>query len=281
MTKGDDLSSPPKQHQKLSFNLKTVSNLTACLLEHHQRHNQTLFTSYAPHFSSKLTQFVFDQYFYLDEKRGVLYVRKRMDREVFCAKVANEAAKLQQSSEAVRLSSSKQHRPPGKKSAASGTVVRFRASASRNGTRRIQKRAATPFSSRGGVGLMFKPSMLLNSKFHDTVNCDCRSERCEVNFRFVAFKEKAATNTYKYVTLKVNINDLNDNTPKFAKNSLYLNVSESFGRDNSGRQADAAAGSITVNRSIAKKSFIYFFLGEVPNQRSHPGFSKKMWKFQI
>jgi hypothetical protein len=240
-TKGND--------PKLSFNLKTVSNLSACLADSfskrqllHPPMSNNSFTSYSTHFSSKVTQFVFDSYFYLDEKSGIVYSKKRIDREVFCAKVASEISKLSD----VRLNKQKWSSPSPTKNK---TIIRFSNKSSRNATSRkkLQKRrAATPslrkHTNTLNPNVVFKPSILINTKFHDTVNCDCRSEKCEINFRFIAFKDsKVAEKTnslsaqpqaYKYLTLKININDLNDNSPKFAKNSLYLNISESFGINN-------------------------------------------------
>ena len=129
---------------------------------------------------------------YLDEKTGVVYSKKRIDREVFCAKVASEASKLADVKLNKQIWSSLSN-----KNKSSG---RLSNKSSRNATshlksvrRKLQKRHATPvrkYTNSLNPSLVFKPSILLNTKFHDSVNCDCKSEKCELNFRFIAFKDK-------------------------------------------------------------------------------------------
>ena len=240
-----DSNADPYADPKLAFNLKTVTNLSACLIEnlnkqrqgiHNNNSSSSPFISFSTHFASKLTQFVFDNYFYLDDKSGILYIKKRIDREIFCAKVGIEIEKLtelklnRQKSSALNLTSLSLNNP-------SHNAAQFRASA----TKKVQKRSSAfiqRYSSNGGISSLFRPSVMMHAKFHDMVNCDCKSEKCEINFRFVAFKDRTnhvsgsgSVNSYKFMNLKVNVNDLNDNSPKFAKNSLHLNISENFGKN--------------------------------------------------
>lgn len=217
--------SSPQADPRLFFNLRHVSNLSQCLTDNTRRNNNNTsspsqFTlSYSTYFTSKLSQFVFDNYFYIDDKLGVLYAKKRIDREVVCAKLESQIGKLAE----VRLNKHK-----SSKSRSGGSKTSY------NGSSTILRSRKT----RSSPSFMFKPAVLLTGakSQHDSVNCDCKSDKCEIGFRFVAFKDRLAqsssSNVYKYLTVKININDLNDNTPKFAKSVLYLNISESFGNQN-------------------------------------------------
>ncbi|CAF0897028.1 unnamed protein product [Brachionus calyciflorus] len=91
--------------------------------------------------------------------------------------------------------------------------------------------------------LIFKSSFAALDNF---VNCDCKINKCEIYFEFVAFKEadldnrikknkkfnqysKWNSHVHRYIGLNVIINDINDNRPKFRKNFLYLNITEHRG----------------------------------------------------
>jgi hypothetical protein len=89
----------------------------------------------------------------------------------------------------------------------------------------------------------------------DSINCDCKHDKCEFRFRFVAFQEEALRsgraernhqhhqprNIFNYhnnhhhnrhhksLMLTIGLKDLNDNLPLFKKNFYYLNISEQIG----------------------------------------------------
>lgn len=71
-----------------------------------------------------------------------------------------------------------------------------------------------------------------------SINCECRSEKCELNFKFIAFREKKANKPkriqqnspdYKYLSLSINVKDVNDQKPTFSRHFTYLNTSEHIG----------------------------------------------------
>ena len=188
--------------------MKIIANLSSCINEQNE-----LYASYSTRLTTRLINVVFSKYFHLDEKNGLVYLRKRMDREKFCVQVNNfkeESASKIKPKLANKLKLSKQ---PNKMNS-------------------LLKRSISsdyPTSSEKS-----------SSRLQDYINCDCESERCEIKFKFIAFKKRSKSNqnemaqnqkkeplsNHKQLSLTIKLNDLNDNNPKFSTAFLYLNTTE-------------------------------------------------------
>jgi hypothetical protein len=162
-----------------------ISNLSECL----RNLNEYNYTSFSAFLGSKEAAKIFETYFDLDASSGLVFQKRRIDRESLCAETSRA---------------------------------------------RID-----PYSS-----------TLDTSAAATTINCDCRSEKCELGFKFIGFKEKSSPSLsslgkrrriqhhfqsnpqeYKYLDLSVHVKDLNDYRPKFHRSFLYLNTSEQFGKE--------------------------------------------------
>lgn len=66
----------------------------------------------------------------------------------------------------------------------------------------------------------------------DSLDCDCRSDKCELRLKFNAFRDYLKKTNHYHLIYTIKINDLNDNLPKFKTNYLYLNISEFIGTNN-------------------------------------------------
>lgn len=181
-----------QQQESNDATLKLITNLNSCL----HTINEHNFTAYSIYIGSNLGKQIFNEYFDLGESNGLVYLKRKIDREILCAK-----------------------------------IKKF------NPERNFDKRQL----------LNNRPSKQHPST-DSTVNCECKSEKCELRFKFVAFKDAPPTQTpssvkrrriqhyhrqntqvYKYISLSININDVNDNRPKFLTNFLHLNISEHIG----------------------------------------------------
>ena len=91
--------------------------------------------------------------------------------------------------------------------------------------------------------LYFKPGHknFLNNKLTDYIDCNCNSLTCEMRLVFVVFSNKqmaksggnkfkkfSNANFPKYIYLTVIVQDSNDNKPKFLRNFLQFNLTESL-----------------------------------------------------
>lgn len=102
------------------------------------------------------------------------------------------------------------------------------------------------------IKLKKKRSLLYNNNFSDAINCDCKSEVCELRFKFVAFPKRKPNRTsrnkapglfsyqynhqrhknnrHKTIIITIAVKDLNDNSPEFKQNYYFLNFSEQIGK---------------------------------------------------
>jgi hypothetical protein len=161
-----------------------LANLSACISEDEIENHYTAFTT---RMSSKLTRAIFEANFFLDEKRGLLYSKNKIDREKICAHVQKLTSVDKRSNEKNHIITSQ----------------------------------------------YLKPKSLADTT-EDSVDCECKSETCELRFKFVAFKDEnkvvsKMSKSFKYLYLTVKINDMNDQKPKFKEKFLYLNISENMG----------------------------------------------------
>lgn len=99
-----------------------------------------------------------------------------------------------------------------------------------------------------------------------TVSCECRSPRCELNFKFIGFRDAVITTNskrrriqqhqqssdqeYKYLILRVAIRDLNDHKPRFHKSFLTLNISEHFGTQSTTTTTKTSSSTSNTRNSI-------------------------------
>jgi hypothetical protein len=67
----------------------------------------------------------------------------------------------------------------------------------------------------------------------DSIDCECKSDKCELRFKFNAFRDNNnGRTTHHHLLFTVQLNDINDNFPVFKKNYLILNASEFIGENN-------------------------------------------------
>ncbi len=71
----------------------------------------------------------------------------------------------------------------------------------------------------------------------DSIDCDCKSEKCELRFKFNAFRESNKKTSHFHLIFSVHVKDLNDNWPVFRNKFLSLNISEFIGTGASSAQA--------------------------------------------
>lgn len=181
-----------KKHRQTS--LPPLPRLVSNLTNCLHLTNEHNFTSFRSLHGSKLATHLFDTYFNLNETNGLVYLRHEIDRERLCADVKSMLT--------------------------------------------MANTIATSVTSTTTTSLMIDSS----------VNCDCKSEICELNFKFIGFKDASASfgaakrrriqhyyqtseQEYKYLSLRVNVRDLNDHRPKFHKALLNLNITEHFGQE--------------------------------------------------
>lgn len=66
----------------------------------------------------------------------------------------------------------------------------------------------------------------------DSIDCECKSDKCELRFKFNAFRDNNnGRTTHYHLLFTVQLNDINDNFPVFKKNYLILNASEFIGEN--------------------------------------------------
>jgi hypothetical protein len=66
----------------------------------------------------------------------------------------------------------------------------------------------------------------------DSIDCECKSDKCELRFKFNAFRDNNnGRTTHHHLLFTVQLNDINDNFPVFKKNYLILNASEFIGEN--------------------------------------------------
>ncbi|RNA44963.1 protocadherin Fat 4 [Brachionus plicatilis] len=169
-----------------------IGNLSSCMSKKLNEHD---FDSFSTQLNDQSIQTIFDNFFTLDDKTGLIYQRQNIDREKICIKKMLDAhgAKMNE--------------------------------------------------------FVFDASN--SSLATDHFDCDCNSDICRLSLIFVAFKQttksdsrvkknkfnhfsrlSAANNhIHKYLSLSINIKDVNDNRPFFGKNFLYLNITEQFGQN--------------------------------------------------
>jgi hypothetical protein len=240
-----------EEDSSIDDELILVSNLTSCLYSSNE-HN---YTSFATHLASQLSRQLFDRYFHLDETNGLVYLRKKIDREILCKQVERATTTMSTGG-----SSLMDHQQPP-------VVLNYLSKYRKfTGTGRRLKRDDDQQSKSAGKSshpfllLANRQSLLMagggGGSSGDSIACDCKSEKCELRFKFIAFKSLPYHNPnqqhqqhghrrshlkqrrrlqtsngqnsqiYKYLSLTVQVKDQNDNRPRFQKNFLNLNVSE-------------------------------------------------------
>ena len=204
---------------------RLIANLSFCLND--QSH---LFSSYSTHLTKQISQEVFFKYFYLDEKNGVLYQTKPIDREKLCLQVENLTK--QQKMQNLKVNK-----------------VKIRS----------KRDFPTHFYSENGL---------------DSISCDCRNEKCELKFKFNAFRKvllrspfnpsltefnngsvvdlkrthhHSPHQNHKNLMLTIIINDVNDNRPKFLNNFINLNISENIGTNPKPNQKNNFSKKCSIN----------------------------------
>ena len=118
----------------------------------------------------------------------------------------------------------------------------------------------------------------------DSINCECKREKCELRLRFLAFQEKLPRSNrhqfnqtkqtrnspslfnfqyhhrhqrlHKSLILTIDIKDLNDNFPIFKKNFFYLNISEQIGTQQNIKEVTNKSGDIACSHSSKPSSDI-------------------------
>ena len=136
--------------------MKIIANLSSCINEQNE-----LYSSYSTRLTTKLINVVFNKFFHLDEKNGLVYLRKRMDREKFCVQVSNSLKSEPKLTNKMRFSKAQDK------------------------VESLLKRSISYDYPTGGEKT--------SSKLHDYINCDCKSEKCEIKLKFIAFKKRFKT----------------------------------------------------------------------------------------
>lgn len=169
-----------------------IGNLSSCLW---QKLNEYDFNSFSTQLNDQSIQALFDKYFILDDKTGLIYQRQNIDREKIC----------------------------------------------------LDKKFDSQGNKINEVVFGAENSSLMTDHF----DCDCQSNLCRISLIFVAFKKTINSDSrikknkfrnfnkfslsnnhiHKYLSLSININDINDNRPYFKKNFLYLEITEQFGQN--------------------------------------------------
>jgi hypothetical protein len=108
----------------------------------------------------------------------------------------------------------------------------------------------------------------------DFINCDCRSEQCQMRFRFLAFSQHQDSKTdaqyktnifqnikrnnkdldHRNVFLTINLKDVNDNLPKFKKNFINLSIAEYMGSGDRFKTAKQQQNEKEKTNNISVKS---------------------------
>lgn len=122
------------------------------------------------------------------------------------------------------------------------------------------------------------PSSLTITSNHvadpSSLNCDCKSERCELNLKFIGFKDplaaaaaaaslskrrriqhaqsKSSDQEYKYLSVRVLVRDRNDHKPRFRAPFLDLNITEHLGPQQVSSD-DVRGGGGQLNSEKSKK----------------------------
>lgn len=163
---------------------------------------------------------------------GLVYLKRAIDREALCVHVENE-----------RKSSMDQYTQQSLSAASSPFVVNYAKRPSKSSIKakktssrqKVFRRDTNDFNSQR------TPDEL--APMRETINCECNSENCEFKFKFIGFKSRQSRhvsnknsanmkrqsvthNIYRYLSLGINVKDVNDNRPKFLKNFLNLSITE-------------------------------------------------------
>lgn len=170
-----------------------IGNLSSCLW---QKLNENDFESFSNQLNDESIQLIFDKFFILDNNTGLIFQRENIDREKICLRKTSD--------------------------------------------NNLVKTNEFLFTA--------KNSSLANDHFE----CDCDTSICRISLTFVAFKKTTNSaesrikknkfkqfnknsmsnnHVHKYLSLNINIRDMNDNRPFFKKNFLYLNISEQYGQN--------------------------------------------------
>ena len=186
----DQLEMATTDHLKriTKVGMEPIANLSSCLNE------ADYYSSFTTRLTSKATKLTFEKYFQLDEQRGLVFLKKKIDREKLCIQAKRYDMLEQQQQHEKNVSSHSMFVTWDKYPAA-------------------------------------KPDA---DNVQDVLNCDCKSDMCEFRIKFVAFKDENSqvskhSKSFTYLYLTVRVNDLNDQTPKFKEKFLYLNTSEHMG----------------------------------------------------